>query len=407
MYKICLDPGHGGKDSGASGFKLNEKDVALQVAKELKKLLEPDFGVIMTRDSDVYVDFIRERSSISNSANSDIFISIHCNAFNGKAKGFEIYHANGSANGQKLAEKIAKHITSDKRLCEINRGIKTARYNVLVNTKAPAVLIELGFIDNVSDNEKLRNYQKDYAKAIYRGILEYFNIKHHVGGENSSQSKFTPIISPSTASLAQMEKWAREKNNNTEFISLAEIYFNLSKESGVNPVIAFAQMAHETGFLYKVKSSAGLDAGYHNPCGLKVSKGGGDYDKNAHMRFDSWESGIAAHLDHLALYAGAAGYPKENTFDPRHFPYLYGTAKTVEELSGKWAPSKSYHENILKYKKEIENMKADEKNIPSEWAKKEWQKAKDYGLMDGTRPKDLVKREELAAVAVRLYEKLK
>ncbi|SJU02468.1 Uncharacterised protein [Clostridioides difficile] len=62
-----------------------------------------------------------------------------------------------------------------------------------------------------------------------------------------------------------------------------------------------------------------MDESYNNPCGMKTSQGGSDTDPNAHQRFNSWDEGVQAHLDHLALYAGAKGYPKEGTYDPRHF----------------------------------------------------------------------------------------
>lgn len=217
-----------------------------------------------------------------------------------------------------------------------------------------------------------------------------------------------PILSKPTATLQQIEKWTKSKNDDEEFISLARIYYESSVKIGLNPTLAFAQMSYETGFLYKVKSSAGLDRSFHNPCGLKTSEGGGDFDKNAHKKFNSWEEGISAHLDHLALYAGAEGYPRKDTTDPRHFPYIFGKAKTVEELSGKWAPSSSYHKSIVKFMNEIESVKVDDikgpVDEPSDWAKESFEKAKKYKLMDGTRPKDKVTREELASVAVRLYE---
>ena len=78
---VFLDPGHGGKDPGAVYYNTNEKDLTMQVYKKLRKELE-DLGytVLSSRDSDVYVDFITERSKMVNNTNSDIFISIHFNA---------------------------------------------------------------------------------------------------------------------------------------------------------------------------------------------------------------------------------------------------------------------------------------------------------------------------------------
>jgi len=157
-----------------------------------------------------------------------------------------------------------------------------------------------------------------------------------------------PLLGSALITPEQLKLWARSKGMPEEGIELVDIYYELSQVKGLNPVIQYAQMCYETGWLYKNKSAAGIDASYHNPCGLKTTVGGGDYDANAHMRFDTWRDGIDAHTDHSALYAGAPGYPKEITKDPRHFKWIFGRATTVEQLSGNWAPSPTYSLTILR-----------------------------------------------------------
>ena len=161
-------------------------------------------------------------------------------------------------------------------------------------------------------------------------------------GDNSIQ-----ILGQPTATVAQMKTWARDKGATDTFVSLADTYYyNASEHGGVNPVVAYAQFAKETGY---GKFGGVIDASYFNPCGLKKTAGGGDYDSNAHQRFANWSEGISAHLDHLALYAGASGYPRTgNTPDPRHFNFLAGAAKTVQELGAKWAPSSNYGIELAK-----------------------------------------------------------
>lgn len=404
---ICIDAGHGGKDSGAVGNGLLEKDIVLNIAKILKEqLLEKGFNVCMTREDDTFVE-LKDRCIIANKQKADIFVSIHCNsAENKSAFGFEIFHTQGSIQGQKLSADIKLSINENKELIRADRGIKTANFTVLTGTNMPAVLVETAFISNIEDSKILKAKQSEFATAICKGICSYFGIKNTKTVEKSTSA--TQILSKPTVAVEQMQKWAKSKNNNKEFISLAELYYKLSVERGINPAVSYAQFAHETGFLYKLKSAAGLDESYHNPCGLKVPQGGGDYDKNAHMKFATWQNGISAHLDHLALYAGAKGYPRENTLDPRHFPYLFDSATTVEELGGKWAPSAEYGQKLLKYVKEMESIKTMEKTQEvSNWAKDSWNKATELKLIDGTRPQDTVTRQELAAVAVRLYELLK
>ena len=154
------------------------------------------------------------------------------------------------------------------------------------------------------------------------------------------------IISDSKVTVKDAKKWAKSKGATDTFIGLADLYFKYSSDCGdVNPAIAYVQAAKETGF---GKFGGVIDESYHNPCGLKTSAGGDNYDPNAHQKFDSWDDGVKAHMDHLALYAGVKGYPKDDTKDPRQFLTTKGKATTVNALGGidKWAPSATYGEEI-------------------------------------------------------------
>lgn len=156
----------------------------------------------------------------------------------------------------------------------------------------------------------------------------------------------TPILGEPQATVAQAQAWARARGGTSTFLVLAPKYWRLASRNGVRPDVAYAQAAKETGF---GRFGGVVDASYFNPCGMKTRDGGGNSDPSAHQRFGSWEEGIAAHLDHLALYAGAPGTPRENTPDPRHFSSIHGTAKTVESLGGKWAPAPDYGRSIVEY----------------------------------------------------------
>lgn len=141
------------------------------------------------------------------------------------------------------------------------------------------------------------------------------------------------------------KEWARRRGATNTFINLADLYFKYSKNhGGVNPAVAYAQSALETGY---GKYGSVLGEECKNPCGMKQTQGGGDYDPSIHMKFASWEDGVAAHLDHLALYAGAKGYPLRNTNDPRHFKELYNKCTTVKSLGGCYAPSLTYGDAVL------------------------------------------------------------
>ena len=174
------------------------------------------------------------------------------------------------------------------------------------------------------------------------------------------------IISNVDVSVESVEAWAKSKNATETFISLASIYKKYGQaRGGVNWVLAYVQAAKETGY---GRFGGVLDESFHNPCGLKVPSGGDDYDPNAHKRFDNWEQGIIAHLDHLALYAGAIGYPKtvyveswkaeslsiNETYDPRHIGWfgttsgILGKATNAIDLGNKWAPSSSYGVDLFR-----------------------------------------------------------
>ncbi len=154
----------------------------------------------------------------------------------------------------------------------------------------------------------------------------------------------TPILRKPSTTVHQMKLWAQAKNADQLFIDLAPLYYSVSVARGVDPAVTYTQSAKETNFM---RFGGVLDASYFNPCGLKTTVGGGDKDPEAHTRFSSWEEGIEAQVDHLALYSGAKDYPKTNTPDPRHFATIHGKSPMVEELGGKWAPSPNYGIEIV------------------------------------------------------------
>lgn len=204
------------------------------------------------------------------------------------------------------------------------------------------------------------NKAKDYKVYDAGGNLAYDPSVTETKPETSTG---TPVIGPATGTAAQGRAWAASKGASAVFIGLAEIFWKVAASIGVNPVIAYCQSAKETGF---GKFGGVLDASFMNPCGMKTSGGGDNYNPNAHQRFESWEQGIAAQVDHLALYAGAAGYPKVGTTDPRHFPFIKGKAKTVEELGGNWAPSATYGNDIVKMMAQLEVTQAAPEKTPAE-----------------------------------------
>lgn len=350
--KIAIDNGHGlytaGKRTPAfpDGSIVHEWQFNHPTALKLADILQADGHEVLLVSNTPEDTSLATRVSKANKWGADLIVSIHYNALNGiwgTHGGFETLYALNSTNGKRAAELVQDALA--KVLKWRNRGTKPrSDLYVLNRTYMPAILIEAGFMDNYEEAKMMTNpqYQYNIAMAIASGINQYFNYTPKRG---------TPIIGKNTATLLQMQNWARDKGATLQFIKLAPIFYKVAIKAGINPIVAYAQAAKETGY---GKFGGVLDESYHNTCGLKTTKGGDNSDPNAHQRFLNWEQGIQAHIDHLALYAGAVGYPKSTSPDPRHFPYLLGKAKNVEDLGGNWAPSTTYGIEIIKLMREIE-----------------------------------------------------
>ena len=218
----------------------------------------------------------------------------------------------------------------------------------------------------------------------------------------------TPIAGHAQATVQQAQEWARQRKADQAFIDVAPIYWRLAAEMGIRPEVAYAQAAKETAF---GRFGGVVDRSFHNWCGLKTSQGGSNSDPNAHARFPDDETGIRAHLQHLALYAGVD--VKGKIVDPRHFTSISGTAKTVEDLGGKWAPDADYGRSIVR--DYLLSLLAEQATVlwndvpPTHWAYEAIRFANDNGLMqgytDGTfRPDAPLTRAE-AAVLIKKISK--
>lgn len=180
-YTILIDPGHGGNDKGtiASDKTTFEKDITLKigtlVAQKLTK--QDDVQVIVSRNEDKYVS-LADRAKLANDQGVDMFISIHLNGQTGgtDAFGLETYYSKEkNDSSEEIAKQIQKTVTSyiDVR----DRGVKSERFQVLLQSNMPAVLIECGFLTNKEECKKLQDatYQESLAEGIAQGILTYLD----------------------------------------------------------------------------------------------------------------------------------------------------------------------------------------------------------------------------------------
>lgn len=262
VFKVTLDAGHGDHDFGAVYSGRIEKNIALAIVLKVGKLLEanPNVNVIYTRKTDVFIDLV-ERANIANRANSNIFVSIHCNANkNTAADGTETYVMGLSkvASNLEAAKKENSVITLEKdykrkydgydpnspesmmaltlmqeeyldnsislaskiednfdKLGKKLRqgGVKQAPFMVLHKAYMPRVLVETGFVSNPTEGNILNSEegQNDIAKAIADAILSYKN--EYFGNGNSEVSDARPVRDTSTPKKAKVVETAAVAKN--------------------------------------------------------------------------------------------------------------------------------------------------------------------------------------------------
>ena len=210
VHLIVIDAGHGGHDPGARYFGLEEKRLAFDVAKQLRDILkQTGFAVVMTREGDQFVPLSR-RPEVANRLGADLFVSIHLNANpNRRVAGAEVYFPRESvvapeanwppylsaaeigmpsavvkqvlwdlvlqetrAQSSQLADRIAETLGRD---LQASSTVKSARFVVLREAWMPAVLVEVGYMSNRRESQRLADaaYRRAAAQAIAEGIVSY------------------------------------------------------------------------------------------------------------------------------------------------------------------------------------------------------------------------------------------
>jgi N-acetylmuramoyl-L-alanine amidase len=237
--RIVIDPGHGGHDTGTIGPQgLREKDLVLDVAQRLGKLLETRLGadVVYTREDDTFVP-LETRTAVANREQADLFVSVHANSSRDPdARGVETYYLNFTSSADALEVAARENAVSEKSVHELqdlvkkialkekieesrefafdvqhalysglvskspnlrNRGVKKAPFVVLIGANMPSILAEISFVSNPSDEHKLQtgNYRQKIAESLYRGIAQY------AGGLSgikvaSTREKPNPAVTP-------------------------------------------------------------------------------------------------------------------------------------------------------------------------------------------------------------------
>ncbi|HEX7928770.1 MAG TPA: N-acetylmuramoyl-L-alanine amidase, partial [bacterium] len=216
VKSIMLDPGHGGHDPGALADGMEEKTVALAIAKELRTVLQekhPELRVGLTRENDTFIP-LNKRPELAKQFGADLFVSIHLNANPiTRFQGVETYFLNLSSDATAMAVAARENATSEKKVSDLNGilldllrdtnilessklaaalhtslveqlrdtrpvrdlGVKQAPFMVLIGAEMPSVLVEAGFLTNPEEASQLkqRTYQRSIAEGIYAGLEKY------------------------------------------------------------------------------------------------------------------------------------------------------------------------------------------------------------------------------------------
>ncbi|WP_432355743.1 N-acetylmuramoyl-L-alanine amidase [Sporosarcina sp. A2] len=172
---IAIDPGHGGNDRGTTGTRgTDEKDLTLQTAELLAgKLKDAGATVVMTRNSDTYIS-LKKRPAIAQQEGADAFVSLHYDANPDRTiEGFTTYYT--QSNQLSFAQAVNDGLSGSLDLN--NRGTQAANFLVLRENRLPAVLIELGFLSNSSEERVLKSsyFREQASQGIYKGLLHYFD----------------------------------------------------------------------------------------------------------------------------------------------------------------------------------------------------------------------------------------
>jgi N-acetylmuramoyl-L-alanine amidase len=182
MVKIYLDAGHGGKDNGASGNGLNEKNVVLDLAKRVETKLKAysNVQVLQTRTTDVFLE-LSERTTKANQWGADVFVSFHCNsAPDTSAKGFESFVYNGSIGPDTIAFQNVMHQEILRQIGGnvVDRGKKRANFHVLRESHMKAALFENLFVSNASDASLLKQttFLDRLAQGYVTGLEKFFGL---------------------------------------------------------------------------------------------------------------------------------------------------------------------------------------------------------------------------------------
>lgn len=221
MFKLFLDPGHGGTDPGAVGNGLQEKNVTLQIATRIRDILTAEYSnvsILMSRTGDQTVS-LTERTNAANAWGANYFLSIHINA--GGGTGFESYiYPNVGAPTTTYQRVIHQEVVKVNELTD--RGMKQADLHVLRESAMPALLTENGFIDNASDAAKMKSsaWLDKVARGHVNGLALAFNLQKNTAVYHTVVAGDTvySLSQQYGSTIDQIKEWNHLDDNYTIYV---------------------------------------------------------------------------------------------------------------------------------------------------------------------------------------------
>jgi len=253
---IVIDPGHGGHDTGAVYEGYEEKNFTLLLSLKVRDYLLSSFKdmeIILTRTKDVFVS-LGSRARLANDKKADFFLSMHLNA--GGGTGFESYVFSGaiSKETEKYREIIHEHaFNAIKKFNVVDRGFKKANYQVLRETKMPAILIESLFIDNKNDLELLNN--AEFTNELSKGIAE--GVAVALALPKKTLFKVIAYEDKDKALVEEKQRYLRDKGIESIILTLKEKTVKDKNENVLYRLQAGAYKLKETA-MEKVKKLVNL-----------------------------------------------------------------------------------------------------------------------------------------------------
>lgn len=357
--KVILDPGHGGRESGAVAFGETEKSLNLVFSSLLSAKLEQEkFDVDRSLIQDVYLDSTQLTDLIKKSGAS-LCISCHLNASNGTARGFEAIHSiheDGQLANLMLEEVRKTGFPVRRAFSRESTSRKGQDYYYVIRLTYPqveTVIVEFGFMDNPEDFKLLTDilWQERLTTAVAAAVRKYL----WDGNDAKTQILGKPILTAGQIQKALLDVDASTPDG------IVEAYYRIAPIYSIKADLAFLQAVYETNWF----RFTGVDKiGQHNYAGLGAIGAG-----IPGVSFPTMEVGVEAHLQHLYAYASTSELPAgQQLYDTRFSLVKRGSAQYWEDLDGKWAvPGIGYGAKILRLQKQVmEKYPPEESNVSAQ-----------------------------------------